>query len=48
MILLLVLILLVLYLGGAAFSLGGNLIQILLLLALVGIVYEIFTGRKPV
>jgi len=35
-------------LGFAVFHVAGGLIHILLVLALIGIVYRLFTGRKVV
>ena len=38
-------ILLVLWLLGFSIHIGGSLIHLLLVLALIGIVYNLFTGR---
>jgi hypothetical protein len=35
-------------LGFFAFSIGGGLIHILLVIALIVIIYRLVTGRKPV
>jgi hypothetical protein len=35
-------------LGFAVFNVAGGLIHILLVLALIGIVYRLFTGRKVI
>jgi hypothetical protein len=47
MVLLIVLIILILYGTGAVLNVGGNLIHLLLVLALAGLVYQIWTGRNP-
>lgn len=42
-------ILLILWLLGAfAFKIGGGLIHLLLVIALIVIVYRLITGRKPI
>jgi Family of unknown function (DUF5670) len=41
-----VVVLLVLWLLGFSINLGGGLIHLLLVLALIGIVYNLFTGRS--
>lgn len=38
----------ILWLLGLSFNIGGSLIHILLVLALIGIVYNLLTGRKVV
>jgi hypothetical protein len=45
----LVVILLVLWaLGFVAFNVGGGLIHLLLVIALIVVIYRLLTGRKPV
>jgi hypothetical protein len=45
----LVVILLILWaLGFVAFNVGGSLIHLLLVIALIVIIYRLLTGRKPV
>lgn len=41
-------LLLVLWVLGFAVNIGGGLIHLLLVLALVGIVYNLLTGRKSI
>ena len=42
-------ILLILWLlGGFVFPIAGNLIHILLVIAIIVVLYRIITGRKPV
>jgi len=41
-----VVVLLVLWLLGFSINLGGGLIHVLLVLALIGIVYNLLTGRS--
>jgi membrane protein implicated in regulation of membrane protease activity len=38
-------VLVILWLGGAALHIGGGLIHILIILALLGLVYRIWKGR---
>jgi hypothetical protein len=47
MILLLVLLLILFYGTGNALRIGGDLLYILLILAIAGLVYQIWTGRNP-
>lgn len=39
-------VLVILWLLGFSIQVGGSLIHILLVLALIGVVYNLFTGRK--
>lgn len=41
-----ILILIVLWLGGFAMSIGGNLIHILIVIALILLIVRLATGRK--
>jgi hypothetical protein len=41
-----VVVLFVLWLLGFSIHIGGSLIHILLVLALIGLVYNLFTGRR--
>jgi hypothetical protein len=41
-----VVVLFVLWLLGFSIHIGGSLIHILLVLALIGVVYNLFTGRR--
>ena len=43
-----VVVLFVLWLLGFVFHFAGNLIWILLILALIGVVYNLFAGRRTV
>ena len=43
---LLVVLLVLLWLGGFAFSVGGSLIHALLVIALIVIVYNLLVGRR--
>ena len=43
-----VVVLFVLWLLGFALSVGGGLIHLLLLLAIIGIVYKLLVGRRAV
>jgi hypothetical protein len=43
-----VIILIVLWLAGWGFAIGGNLVHLLLVVALVIIVYRLITGKKTV
>lgn len=47
MILLLVVLLILLYGAGTVANVGGDLLWLLLVLALIGIVYQLYTGRRP-
>jgi hypothetical protein len=42
------LVLLILWLAGFGFSVGGSLIHLLLVLALVLLIYNLATGRRTV
>jgi hypothetical protein len=44
----LIAILLILWLAGFAFSVGGHLIHLLLVVALVVLVFQLVTGRRAV
>jgi hypothetical protein len=44
----LLVVLLVLWLLGFSFSVGGGLIHLLLVVALVVLVFQLFTGRRAV
>lgn len=41
-----VIVLLVLWLLGFSFNIGGSLIHLLLVLVLIGVVYNLFIGRR--
>ena len=43
-----IVVLFVLWLLGFAFKIGGTLIWLLLVLALIGVVYNLFAGRRTV
>ena len=43
-----VVVLFLLWLLGFSIHVGGSLINLLLLLALVGLVYNLFTGRRTI
>ncbi|HEV7766744.1 MAG TPA: lmo0937 family membrane protein [Thermoanaerobaculia bacterium] len=43
---LIIIILIILWLGGFALNLGGGLIHILIVIALILLVYRLATGRK--
>jgi hypothetical protein len=43
---LIIIILVILWLGGFAFQLGGSLIHILLVIALILLIYRLATGRR--
>ena len=45
---LVVIVLLILWLGGFALHVGGGLVHLLLVIALVVIIYRLVTGRRPV
>lgn len=47
MLLIVVLLLLLFYGTGNALRIGGDLLSILLFLAIAGLVYQIWTGRRP-
>lgn len=42
------LVLLILWLAGFGFSIGGSLIHLLLVLALVLLIYNLVTGRRTI
>lgn len=42
-----VVVLFVLWVLGLAVNIGGNLIHLLLVLALIGLIYNLLTGRTP-
>lgn len=41
-----ILILVVLWLGGFAMNVGGNLIHVLLVIALIVLIFRLLTGRR--
>ena len=41
-------VLLVLWLGGFALSIGGSIIHLLLVIALIVLIYQLVTGRRAV
>jgi hypothetical protein len=43
---LIVIVLVILWLGGFALNIGGNLIHILIVIALVLLIYRLATGRR--
>jgi hypothetical protein len=43
----LIIILILSWLGGFGLSIGGNLIHLLLVIALVVLIYRLMTGRTP-
>ena len=43
---LIIIILIILWLGGFAFHVGGSLIHILIVIALILLVYRLATGRR--
>ncbi|TVQ18442.1 MAG: lmo0937 family membrane protein [Leptolyngbya sp. DLM2.Bin15] len=43
-----VVVLVILWLLGFAINIGGGLIHLLLVLALIGVIYNVLTGRRPV
>lgn len=43
---LIIIILVILWLGGFAFHVGGSLIHILIVIALILLIYRLATGRK--
>jgi len=48
LLMLIIIILVVLWLGGFALHIGGGLIHLLLVIALVLVIYRLATGRKVV
>ena len=43
---LIILILVILWLGGFAFDIGGNLIHALLVIAVIVLIFQFLTGRR--
>ena len=43
---LIIIILVILWLGGFAFQIGGSLIHILIVIALILLIYRLATGRR--
>jgi Family of unknown function (DUF5670) len=43
---LIIIVLIILWLGGFAFHIGGSLIHILIVIALILLIYRLATGRK--
>lgn len=43
---LIIIILIILWIGGFAFQIGGGLIHILIVIALILLIYRLATGRK--
>jgi hypothetical protein len=43
---LIIIILIILWIGGFAFQVGGGLIHILIVIALILLIYRLATGRK--
>lgn len=43
---LIIIVLIILWLGGFAFQIGGSLIHILIVIALILLIYRLATGRK--
>lgn len=43
---LIIIVLLILWLGGFAFQIGGNLVHILIVIALILLIYRLATGRR--
>ena len=43
-----VIVLVVLWVAGMGFAIGGNLIHLLLLIAAIIVIYRLITGRKPI
>ena len=43
---LIIIILIIMWLGGFAFHVGGSLVHILLVIALILLIYRLATGRK--
>jgi hypothetical protein len=43
---LIIIILIILWLGGFAFQIGGSLIHILIVIALILLIYRLATGRR--
>ena len=41
-----IIVLIILWLGGFALNIGGNLIHILIVIALIMLIYRLATGRK--
>lgn len=45
---LIIVILLILWLGGFAFHIGGGLIHILLVIAVIVLIFQLITGRRAI
>ncbi|HEY2829583.1 MAG TPA: lmo0937 family membrane protein [Thermoanaerobaculia bacterium] len=45
---LIIVILLILWLGGFAFHIGGGLIHILLVIAVIVLIFQLITGRRSI
>ncbi|HEX3581950.1 MAG TPA: lmo0937 family membrane protein [Thermoanaerobaculia bacterium] len=45
---LIIVILLILWLGGFAFHVGGGLIHILLVIAVIVLIFQLITGRRSI
>ena len=45
---LIIVVLVILWLGGFALNFGGSLIHLLLVIAVIVLLYQIFTGRRAV
>ncbi|HEV8434383.1 MAG TPA: lmo0937 family membrane protein [Thermoanaerobaculia bacterium] len=45
---LIIVILLILWLGGFAFHVGGGLIHILLVIAVIVLIFQLITGRRAI
>ena len=45
---LIIVILLILWLGGFAFHIGGGLIHILLVIAVIVLMFQLITGRRAI
>lgn len=43
---LIIIVLVILWLGGFSFQIGGSLIHLLLVIALILVIYRLATGRK--
>ncbi|HLJ75147.1 MAG TPA: lmo0937 family membrane protein [Thermoanaerobaculia bacterium] len=43
-----IVILVILWLGGFAMNIGGSLIHVLLVIAVIVLLFQIFTGRRSV
>jgi hypothetical protein len=45
---LIIIVLVILWLGGFALEIGGGLIHLLLVIAVILVIYRLITGRRPV